>query len=536
MPLGTSGTDPETGSSQSGVNQGDPRWRRRARTRTVHRMTNLDTEPAPLPPPTPVADHHDRRWARSDDRVILGVAGGLGRALAIEPLVIRIAFVVLALFSGVGIVLYIAALLLLADSPSSPPSSTIRRIAGSIVILLSARWLFSGNARLPAAGWVVAIGLLGIAVSLWRGRAPLDLRSAPPAPEMLATAEGGSTTDRWDAWTTQRRDRPRPPRSALGMLTIGTATVVGALVWLVGSDSTRGSHAFGWATVVLGAGLLVGTFAGRARWLIVPALATTVAAVAASALSFAGASLDHRSGSRTEFIGIGSPVAPSYSTGLGDFDLVLSDYHGDVATAVDVGFGKLLVEVPEDARVQIDARVGVGSIDAFGSSRSGYRRSLSLDDNQSGAHVIKLKLRVGVGSIEVRGGPFFGLPPGLEVVPATLGSIAPAVTPDIPVSKIFNDGTVLFEDGSIDFGDGRRIEANGSYQIAIVAQQADGSVQLDNGAVIHADGTVVTPGGFVIPRQVQGVSTAPSTTVLPQPTSVVTTTSVPTTVTSGVQP
>ena len=456
--------------------------------------------------------------------------------MAIDPLVIRIAFVVLALFSGVGVVLYVAALLLLAESPSSPPSSTIRRIAGSVVILLSARWMFSGDARLPAPGWVVAFGLLGVAVALWRGRAPFDVRSATPAPEMLATAEGGSTTDRWDAWTTQRRDRPRPPRSALGLLTIGAATVVGALVWLVGSGNSRGAQAFGWATVVLGVGLLVGAFAGRARWLIAPALATTVAAVAAAALSFAGASLDHRSGSRTEFIGIGSPVAPRYSTGLGDFDLVLSDYHDDVATSVDVGVGKLMVEVPEDARVQIDARIGVGSIDAFGSSRNGYRRSLSLDDNQSGAHLIKLTLRVGVGSIEVRRGPFFGLLPGLEVVPTSLSPITPAITPDIPVSKYFGDGTVLFEDGSIDFGDGRRIEADGSYQITIVEQRTDGSVQLDNGAVIRADGTVVTPGSFVITRQVQGVSPAPSTTVLPVPTAVVTTISVPTTVTSGVQP
>ena len=186
--------------------------------------------------------------------------------------------------------------------------------------------------------------------------------------------------------------------------------------------------------------------------------------------------------------------------------------------------------------MQIDARVGVGSIDAFGSSRSGYRRSLSLDDNKSGAHVIKLKLRVGVGSIEVRRGPFFGGPPGLVVVPTVLSAITPAVTPDIPVSRYFGDGTVLFEDGSIDFGDGRRIEANGSYQIPIVEQRSDGSVQLDNGAIVRADGTVVTPGGFVIPHQVQGLSTAPSTTVIPQPTPVVTTTSVPPTVTSGVQP
>ena len=103
------------------------------------------------------------------------------------------------------------------------------------------------------------------------------------------------------------------------------------------------------------------------------------------------------------------------------------------------------------------------------------------------------------------------------------------------MSKYFGDGTVLFEDGSIDFGDGRRIEANGSYQIPIVGQLPDGSVQLDNGAIVRADGTVVSPGGFVIPHQAQGVSTAP-TTVSPQPTPVVTTTSVPTSVTSGVQP
>jgi hypothetical protein len=284
----------------------------------------------------------------------------------------------------------------------------------------------------------------------------------------------------------------------------------------------------------LGAGLLVGTFAGRARWLILPALLTSVAAVGAAAMTFAGASVNHRSGSRSEFIGAGSVVLPRYSSGLGDFNLELFDYPSDASTSIDVGVGKLTVDVPEDARVQIDARVGLGSIDAFGATRSGYRRVLSLDDNKSGAHLIKLKLSVGVGSIEVRRGPFFGGTPKLPYVPTTLLTLTPAA-PDIAVSKYFGDGTVLFEDGSIDFGDGRRIEANGSYQIPIVQQLSDGSVQLDNGAIVRADGTVVTPGGFVIPHQVQTVSTAP-TTVLPQPTAVVTTTSVPTTVTSGVQP
>ena len=72
--------------------------------RTVRAMTNLETEPSPLPPPRPAPlEPTERRWARSDDRVVFGVAGGLARALAIEPLLVRIAFGVLALFSGIGV-------------------------------------------------------------------------------------------------------------------------------------------------------------------------------------------------------------------------------------------------------------------------------------------------------------------------------------------------------------------------------------------------------------------------------------------------
>ncbi len=204
-------------------------------------MTNLDTEPAPLPPPIPATpEPHDHRWARSDDRVVFGVAGGLGRALAIDPLIVRLAFVVLALFSGVGIVLYLAGLVLLANSPTSAPPSVVRKVLGAIAVLICARWLFGGNAHLPDAGWVVAVGLFGAAVALWRGRSPVT--ATPPPAEPLTDAPGGSTTERWASLTAQRRDRPRRPRSALGLLTIGTATVVGALVWLVNGTDVRPRH------------------------------------------------------------------------------------------------------------------------------------------------------------------------------------------------------------------------------------------------------------------------------------------------------
>ena len=229
-------------------------------------MTNLETESAPLPPPTPVAiPPHDHRWARSDDRIVLGVAAGLGRALAIDPLLIRIAFVVLGLLSGLGILVYIAAFLVLADSPTSPPPSTARRLVGIVAAVGALTWLFNGDANLPDTGWLVAIGLLGAAVALWRGRAPAETRSAPVA-ETVTDSRGGSTIEQWESLTATQPKQPRPPRSPLGLLTIGAATVIGALVWLLNQDAgNRGVWAFGWATVVLGIGLVVGAFVGHAR-------------------------------------------------------------------------------------------------------------------------------------------------------------------------------------------------------------------------------------------------------------------------------
>jgi len=489
-------------------------------------MTHLETEDAALPPPTPETPPAERRWARSDDRVVLGVAGGLGRALAIDPLLIRIAFVVLALFSGVGIATYVGCWLLLADSPRSNPPGTFRRIAGIAVILLSARWLFGGDADLPNAGWVIAIGLLGAAVALWRGRAPAEQHAKAPLVDLPEPAQV-SAGDRWSEWTDQRRTRRREQRSALGLLTLGAAPIVGASVWLIAGDvSNRGALTFGWATIVIGCGLVVGAFSGRARWLVLPALLTSIAALAASALSFADVGVNRHSHDGTVVLGPGSAVAGTYKTGVGDLQLVLSEYPDDVTTRVEVGIGHLTVVVPDDAHVQVDSRVGIGAIDTLGTTTDGYRRALVVNSNPSGSQLIKLTLRVGVGDIEVRRGTFFT--PALPIPPVTF----PEFTPNAPVAKMFADGTVLYADGAIAFDDGRRIEPDGSYQITIVEQRPDGSVQLDNGAVVRADGTVVTPGGFVVEREASTPTSTPSlTSSTPSPT-----TTTPATTSTGVQP
>jgi len=51
------------------------------------------------------------------ERVIAGVAGGLGEYLDIDPILIRIGFVLLTLINGIGILLYIVSIILIPLEP-----------------------------------------------------------------------------------------------------------------------------------------------------------------------------------------------------------------------------------------------------------------------------------------------------------------------------------------------------------------------------------------------------------------------------------
>src|SRR6476660_3624687 len=56
------------------------------------------------------------------DRKVAGVAGGLGRHLDIDPVILRVAFVVLVFFGGAGLIVYAACWLLVPEegSPTTP--------------------------------------------------------------------------------------------------------------------------------------------------------------------------------------------------------------------------------------------------------------------------------------------------------------------------------------------------------------------------------------------------------------------------------
>src|SRR5579862_6787966 len=54
-----------------------------------------------------------KRLERSSDRILAGVAGGLGRYFDVSPAVFRLGFVVLTVIGGAGILVYIAAALVI---------------------------------------------------------------------------------------------------------------------------------------------------------------------------------------------------------------------------------------------------------------------------------------------------------------------------------------------------------------------------------------------------------------------------------------
>lgn len=51
------------------------------------------------------------------DRVVAGVAGGLGRTLRIDPILVRLFFVLLALGDGIGLLLYLILAVIMPEAP-----------------------------------------------------------------------------------------------------------------------------------------------------------------------------------------------------------------------------------------------------------------------------------------------------------------------------------------------------------------------------------------------------------------------------------
>lgn len=88
-----------------------------------------------------------RRLYRSEkNKVIAGVAGGLGKYFNVDPNIIRILFVLLTIFGGSGLIIYIV-LWLVIPSESSPQNVTSESIKSNIEDMKYKTQTFAQNLR-----------------------------------------------------------------------------------------------------------------------------------------------------------------------------------------------------------------------------------------------------------------------------------------------------------------------------------------------------------------------------------------------------
>ena len=407
-------------------------------------------EPGPVPPaPGPGSP---RRLTRSrDDRVLGGVAAGIARSFAVDPIVIRILFVVAAVFAGVGILAYVAGWLLLPeeDAPRGPVKRVDwRQLAGCVLLGIGLLVTLGRFGFWIDEQVVWALGLIGIGGAvLWlRGRdtrsgdAPSPPWPAPPAPTAPTTPATPTTpaaplphptaptTPRWGAgpipplpprgpddpsapWTRAPRRPPEPARrhSVLGILScclllIGSGIVLG----LASSDVIDVSAAavLGGAVAFIGATLVVGAWWGHAKWLIVPAVALALVAAGLSALDVP---LGGGIGERDHHPRRVAAVDDSYELGIGSLKLDLRDVDfAGRSKSVDasIGIGELKVWVPDDVRVVIDEELSIGVIDNFADDDpdggTGLDRHVVRPGVQGGGR-LHLELEGGIGAIKVEG-------------------------------------------------------------------------------------------------------------------------------------
>jgi phage shock protein PspC (stress-responsive transcriptional regulator) len=352
----------------------------------------------------PTAAAEPRRLTRSrDGRWLAGVCTGLGRYFDLNPMIYRIGFAALSLAGGTGILLYVAAWLVMPDEGVEDSIA-----ADALKTHRDRPWLLVGVGLLAFAGLValssvhvwpspgnlwVGAALIGGAIVWSQTGARHARHTAPPAPPGVVSPPLP----------------PLPRPRSLGPLAAGL--LIGGLGIVALVDVATGANVdwrivLACAAVILGGMVAAGAATNRRVGSVV-ALGLMVLAVLAVAVIvrvpiFAG--IGDRIAHPVAFTSVGT----KYEQGIGNLNLELQDVRfpvGETDVKTTLGIGDLVVTVPKGVTVKVDAHAGAGQVTLFGKSDDGTSvHSHTTAVGTTPSHVLVLHARVGLGHLEVQRG------------------------------------------------------------------------------------------------------------------------------------
>jgi phage shock protein PspC (stress-responsive transcriptional regulator) len=408
---------------------------------------------------TPAADGAPRGprrlRRRPDDGHIAGVCAGVAEYFDIDPLIVRIAAVVL-LFTGPGAFAYVLAWIFVPavpgpathGTPRAPidPKDRATQVFGIVLIVLAVS-VFWGDWWSPARGWLVPVGLM--ALGAWLLLRSTDDAPAPPPPPPVPPVPppAPSPPPAARAWGAPPGDptattladplavedptlvgptippptdplpgpagdseppEPPPPllparsrRRMLGPIVFGALLVWAGIAVLVDASLETGLAG---GLLIIGVGFVFGAFVGGSRVLILPALVVGAALAVAATIDIP---LDGPIGQQRWTPESLDDLDERYELSLGEGTLDLAAVAvpaGDeVEVAASVGMGHLVVLVPPELAVDVTADVGAGEVHLFGLEQNGVDLTTEArSPGSASSGTLALDVRAGLGHVEVR--------------------------------------------------------------------------------------------------------------------------------------
>ncbi|HEU5111534.1 MAG TPA: PspC domain-containing protein [Micromonosporaceae bacterium] len=383
-------------------------------------------------------------------RKVAGVAAGIGNRYGIDPVIVRVAFVVATFYGGAGILFYILGWLFLPeqDDEAAPFESMIHNKRSSTssaftvllcLALIPAFWFFVDNEFSGLFGLPIVSGALYL---LHRSRGHLGRPSEPAYPAATADPLAGEPTvsmptstagttgaagppvaeptpPAWDplgaapfAWDLPEPAPPEPeppaPRrkSKAGLFTVGLVLVAAGTLALAAPYTgwLSPAHVIGILLGILGFGMVGGAFLRGGRGLIWLAIPLSLVGIGLTVIAPGGWEGIGDINERPATI---ADVRDSYRLSVGSINLDLTGLPntGSVETEVMVGGGDITVIVPENADVNVECVADPGDVSCLGHDESGIGAEVTVnDDGVDNGIDIDLRVEAGAGSVEVRRG------------------------------------------------------------------------------------------------------------------------------------